>query len=243
MNEPSTSPNGGARDEQPAGEHAVAVAIAAVRAGGQLTFGEIWVSASGVGKGDKTIPWERVGHLSVGHSGLVITDRGTPPRSLITPVQQVPNHELLVEVVQRLRDRARPRRARNRTSSAPNAPRASSQPRTPTNAIQEARSTNRLIFGLAVVAFLITALVDWPVQKVELCDKLGTLQSATGAISQEIDDLQDAAEDYRGTDQAAIRSDAERIAEDLEGGKGPTWVNRDDINDATGSIRTLCGDD
>lgn len=122
----------------------------------------------------------------------------------------------------------------------------SSSPRpwgNPREAVREDRSTVRFIFGLAVVFFVIAAFVDWPADKAEVCGNLSALQSANGSIEDEINDLQDAAEDYRGTDQDAVRADADQIDDDLLEDSGVKWLDRDDIDSATGSIRALCGDE
>lgn len=111
----------------------------------------------------------------------------------------------------------------------------------PREALREDRTTVRFLFVLAVVFFVIAAFVDWPTDKAEVCGKLGALRSASGSIEDEIGDLKDAAEDYRGTDQDAVRADADRIGDDLLDGSGLKWLDRADIDRATGSIRALCG--
>lgn len=112
----------------------------------------------------------------------------------------------------------------------------------PREAVREDRSTVLFVFVLAVVLFAVAAFTDWPTDKAEVCGKLRTLQSASGSIENEISDLQGVAEDYRGADQDAVRADADRIGDDLMGGSGWKWLDRDDIDKATGSIRALCGD-
>ncbi|WP_330299608.1 hypothetical protein [Streptomyces sp. NBC_00503] len=112
----------------------------------------------------------------------------------------------------------------------------------PRDTVRENRSTVRFIFVLAVVLFVIAALVDWPTDRAEVCGKFSALSSASGSIEDEIKDLRDAAEDYRGTAQDAVRADADRIGDDLLQGSGWKWLDRDDMDKATGSIRALCGD-
>lgn len=123
------------------------------------------------------------------------------------------------------------------SSSSSSSPRPWGDPR---ETVRENRSTVRFLFVLGVVLFVIAAFVDWPTGKDEVCGKFGALRSASGSIEGEISDLRDAAEDYRGTNQDAVRADADRIEDDLLERSGMKWVDGDDIDNATGSIRALC---
>ncbi|MFJ6793669.1 hypothetical protein [Streptomyces sp. NPDC091268] len=110
----------------------------------------------------------------------------------------------------------------------------------PRESVRENRSTVRLLFAVAVVLFAIAAYTDWPTDRAEVCGRLSALQAAHGSIEDEIRALQSAAEDYRGAQRDAVRSDAARIDDDLLGGSGWKWLGREDIDHATGSIRALC---
>ena len=74
------------------------------QAGQQLTFGPISIQSSSIKIRERQLPWEYVNRITVLAGHLVIetrTEKSEHPKSLRVPVIQIPNLELLLQVLQR----------------------------------------------------------------------------------------------------------------------------------------------
>ncbi|MQY06207.1 DUF6585 family protein [Actinomadura macrotermitis] len=79
-------------------------AVAALRAGERLTFGDIWLTAREVGSGQKGVPWAQVQDVKI-HDGVVRIKVAGRWRALTTAlVRWTPNFFVFLTLAQRLRE-------------------------------------------------------------------------------------------------------------------------------------------
>ncbi|MFF2552695.1 DUF6585 family protein [Nocardia sp. NPDC058058] len=193
-------------------------ALDAVRSGQRVEFGPWSLSAVELGTGKKVIALQDLRAFRV-HQGQVVIEAGDDIR-ITQGIDAIPNFLVFRFLFKQL------------------------LPELPESAGKVfgrrllVRGLNTFFAIVAVIAFGIACLTSWPVQKTELCGKLSTLQAARSELTDQLKDLRNASENYRGDNQDGVRADSKKLSKYT--GSGYHWLKDSDLDDATVSIRAVC---
>ncbi|MEV6771238.1 DUF6585 family protein [Nocardia sp. NPDC051030] len=193
-------------------------AVDAVRAGRRVEFGSWWLSAAELGTGRKVIALQQLRGFRV-DQGTVTVEAGEDFR-VTRRVGEIPNFLVFRYLLRQLR---------------PDLPESAGKIFARRLTV---RGFNRAVALAAVIAFGIACVSNWPVHKAELCGKLSDLQAAKSELTDQLKALRDAADNYRGEQQDAVRSDSDKL--DKFTGSGRHWLKDSDLDGATPAIRTVC---
>ncbi|MGV9663649.1 DUF6585 family protein [Nocardia niigatensis] len=195
-----------------------AVAIDTLRAGGKLEFGPWWLTATQAGTDQKTFALQELRGFRV-KSGQVIIEAGEDTR-ITKSIDTFPNFLLFQFLLKQL---------------VPGIPESAGKVFSRRLAV---RGWNTAFAVIAVTAFVIACVSGWPVGKTELCGKLSDVQKAGTELTDPVKSLRDAADNYRGDQQDAVRADGHKLGAFT--GSGFHWVKDTELDDATVAIRSVC---
>ncbi|MGW4246344.1 DUF6585 family protein [Nocardia sp. NPDC004722] len=193
-------------------------ALETLRGGGRLEFGPWWLTATQAGTGKKTFALQQLRGFRV-KAGQVIIEAGEDTR-ITNSVEKFPNFLLFQFLVHQL---------------VPDLPESAGKVFSRRLAV---RAWNTAFAAVAVIAFTIACVSSWPVDRTELCDKYSAVEKASVELTDPVKNLRDAAHNYRGDQQSAVRADGDKLGKFT--GSGFHWVKPEELDDATLAIRDVC---
>lgn len=196
-------------------------ALASLRKGKRVDFGEWWLSATEFGTVKKTVPLRDLHAFRV-FQGSVTIEAGADIR-ITKGVDAIPNFLVFHYLLRKLR---------------PELPEEASEAFGQRLMV---RGLNKLFAAVAIVGFAIACLTSWPVDKTVLCEELSDLRSAKGDLNKHLKNLREAAEDYRGYLREGVRADSEKLERFDRSGTGFSFVSGSELDAVTVSIRRVCG--
>ncbi|MGX1810175.1 DUF6585 family protein [Nocardia sp. NPDC055321] len=214
--------------------HQAPGALESLRAGGRVEFGDWWMSSAEFGAGTKSFALQDV-HAYRLVQGVVTVEAGASTR-LNRHVHEIPNFLVFQYLLRELR---------------PDLPESAGSA---FNSVLSVRGMNKVFAAVAVAGFAFACLTSWPVDKSELCSRLASLQQAAGDLNDPLEKLSDAAGNFRGDRQHAIRVEGDKLS-GLEStgsskssglpsdGTDVIYIETAELNKATVTIRRTCNAD